>query len=159
MKTLNDLPRVGFPELSDIEKKAVLAATSIRHMAYAPYSNYQVGVAVVSLTDRVYTGVNVENCCYVVPHAEWNALSEMAKNGERQFKILVCVAKDNGIPCSICRQFMREFSGNDLEQVIVLGVGLQGGDIIRCTFADIIGVDSFGPESLGVNPQKYGKSA
>ncbi|MBI5732461.1 cytidine deaminase [Candidatus Jorgensenbacteria bacterium] len=155
MKRLVDLPCVRFGDLNDIEQRAILAATSIRHMAYSPYFKYKVGVAVVSVTDKIYTGVNVENCAAVVPHAEWNALSEMVKNGERQFKVLVCVAQNGGIPCSICRQFMREFSGDNLEEVVVIGVGQQGGDIIRCAFADIIGVDSFSPRSLGVNPLEH----
>jgi cytidine deaminase len=159
MKILANLPRVDFADLSRIEKKAVLAATIIRQMAYAPYSNHKVGAAVVSVTNRIYTGVNVENCCFVAPHAEWNALSDMVKNGEYQFKILVCVAKNKMIPCSICRQFMREFSGEDLQAVTVIGVGEQGGKIIRCTFADIIGVDSFCPKDFGIDPQNYGKSA
>jgi cytidine deaminase len=147
MKILANLPRVEFADLSDIEKKAVLAATSIRHMAYAPYSNRKVGAAVVSVTDRIYSGVNVENSHYIMPHAVWNALSEMVKSGERRFRIIVCVGENKGVPCSMCRKFMREFSGEDLEAVTVIGVSEQGGRIIRCTFADII-VGSFGSEKI-----------
>lgn len=154
MKKVNDLPCVKFRELSHIEREAVRAAKAVWQYAYAPYSGYKVGAAVVSASEKIYTGVNVENVHYKVGHAEEYALGDMVKHGERRFKILVCVAKNGGIPCLSCRQVMREFSGEELDQVIVIGVGSRG-KLIRCTFADIIGVDSFGPADLGIVPEKF----
>lgn len=153
MKTVGDLQVVKFGDLTMMEKKAVNAAQRIQSMAYAPYSNYRVGVAVVSDSDKIYTGVNVENVHYKVNHAEEYALGEMVKDGGRQFKILVCAAKNGGIPCMSCRQVMREFSGEDLSKVVIIGVGED--KMVRCTFADIVGVDSFGPASLGINPLNH----
>lgn len=152
----SDMPLTPMGDLTPEEMEAVKAALDAQKKAYAPYSNYKVGVSVVSASGKIYTGVNVENCAYVVPHGEWNALSEMAKNGERRFKILVCAARENGIPCFICRQFMREFSGENLDEVIVIGVALGNPEmVIRCTFGQMVGIDSFGPESLGVHPTDH----
>ena len=154
MKKTADLPKVRWADLSTLEQLAVLEAKAVQRKAYAPYSKYRVGVAVVSITNRIYTGVNVENVHYKVGHAEEYALGEMVKNGERQFRILICVAKNGGIPCMSCRQCMREFSGEDLEAVTILGVG-DGEEIIKCPFSDIVGVDSFGPADLGIDPLKF----
>ncbi|MDO8523398.1 MAG: cytidine deaminase [bacterium] len=158
MKKTVDLPKVSLADLSASEKDAVVAAMRVQKNAYAPYSNYHVGVAVVSITDQIYTGVNVENVHYKVGHAEEYALGDMAKHGERQFKILVCSAKNGGIPCMSCRQTMREFSGENLDAVTIIGVGedvKKTQQVIKCTFADIIGVDSFGPADLGIDPSKF----
>jgi cytidine deaminase len=144
-----ELRRIPVGKLSPLEKRAVEAALRVRENAYAPYSNYKVGAAVVSATGKIYTGVNVENCVYSVPHAERNALAEMAKHGERRFTILACVAANGGVPCLSCRQDMREFSGRDLDAVTVIGMGTDEPDrVIRCTFGSLVGVDSFGPEDL-----------
>src|SRR3989344_1242661 len=148
MKKTADLPKVDWNNLSALERNAVRQAMFVQKNAYAPYSNYHVGVAVVSVTDQIYTGVNVENVHYKVGHAEEYALGDMVKHGERQFKILVCAAKNGGIPCMSCRQTMREFSGEDLDAVNVIGVGDDVAitqEVIKCTFGDIVGVDSFGP--------------
>ena len=61
MKKTSDLQIVNFQDLTYLEQRAVFAAREVQPMAYAPYSNYKVGVAVVSISDRIYTGVNVEN--------------------------------------------------------------------------------------------------
>ncbi|MBI2035151.1 MAG: cytidine deaminase [Candidatus Liptonbacteria bacterium] len=151
-----DLPQVVYRTLHPKEKEVVLSAVDIQSSAYAPYSNYKVGVAILGTNGKIYTGVNVENVFYKAMHAEEVALSEMAKDKCRRFMTLCCAALNGGIPCLSCRQFMREFSGEDLEDVIIIGVknGIQDR-VIRCTFADIIGVDSFGPQDLGINPMKY----
>jgi cytidine deaminase len=156
MKKADNLPRVKLTNLSEQEQTAVRIARAVRENAYAPYSNYKVGVAVISVGGRIYSGVNVENVHYKVPHAEENALAEMAKWGERQWKVLVCAAKYNGVPCMSCRQVMREFSGEDLDKPVVIGVAVDDAEtVIRCTFAEAIETDSFGPKSLGIDPQKY----
>ena len=158
MKKTADLPKVYWDDLSALEKNAVRQAMHVQKNAYAPYSNYHVGVAVVSAKDQIYTGVNVENVHYKVGHAEEYALGDMAKHGERQFKILVCAAKNGGIPCMSCRQTMREFSGENLDAVTIIGVGddvTTTYQVIKCTFSDIVGVDSFGPADLGIDPLKF----
>lgn len=147
--------RVRLEELSELERCAVSAAVKVRNFAYAPYSGYKVGAAVVGMSGRIYTGVNVENVHFKVPHAEENALSEMVKHGERRFQILVCAATDAGVPCMSCLQFMREFSGEDLLKIIVIGVGVENKTIIRCTFDAALRESSFGPRTLGINPQEH----
>jgi cytidine deaminase len=153
----SELPRVSVSSLESLVQEAIARALAVRNNAYPPYSNdYKVGAAVISITGQIYTGVNVENCAFKVPHAEENALCEMAKNGERQFTILICVAKNGGVPCLSCRQFMREFSGPDLDAVTVVGVAVEDPTLATvCTFGRLVGVDSFGPEDLDVDPSKH----
>lgn len=144
-----------FEDLDDLEKVAVLEAERIYPNAYAPYSNSKSGSAVISISGILYSGVNVENTAYQTYHSEINALCEMVKAGERQFKVMACVAKNISIPCSICRKIMREFSGENLKEVTIISVGInENGSrrIIKYTFADVIGIGSF---SLSNNPLDF----
>jgi len=70
MKKVSDLKVIRQGELNVLEQAALLAAIQVQPKAYAPYSNYKVGVAVVSRSNRIFTGVNVENVHYKVPHAD-----------------------------------------------------------------------------------------
>jgi cytidine deaminase len=86
-----------------------------------------------------------------------NACAAMCAAGERQFVVLVCAAKDNGIPCGICLQIAREWAGPDLSKTIVIGVSTEDTTrVTRCTFEEAIQVtDAFGPGSLGINPHEH----
>lgn len=153
---VGNLPRVPLAALSREEKRLIAAARAVQKNAYAPISGYKVGVAVRDASGRIHTGVNVENHLLVVPHAEVLALGEMAKKGGRRFTALAEVSPNGGIPCPMCRGYMREFSGEDLTAVVVIGATPDDKRwVTRCTFADIIGEDSFGPGDLGIDPTKF----
>ncbi len=84
--------------------------------AYAPYSKFQVGAALLTDTGKVYTGVNVENASFgATICAERTAFVKAVSDGHRKFKA-IAVASSGGeaYPCGICRQFMFEF-GDDLD--------------------------------------------
>lgn len=95
-------------------------ADSVRKNAYAPYSGFHVGAALLTGSGRVYTGVNVENASFGgTICAERTAFLKAISEGERDFKA-IAIAADNGeaLPCGICRQFMYEF---DPELKVITG--------------------------------------
>ena len=106
--------------LTDSQQQALLdAARQARGRAYAPYSNYPVGAAVLDESGRIHAGCNVENAAY--PEglcAEAAALAAMVLAGGRQARaVLVVGSGDAGnwiTPCGGCRQKLREFGAADL---------------------------------------------
>ena len=98
--------------------------------AYAPYSGYKVGAAILCADGTVYHGCNIENASYGVTNcAERTALFKAVYDGKRDFTaIAVCGGKDGIItgtfpPCGVCRQALREFCGDDF---LVYLVGPDG---------------------------------
>lgn len=102
-------------------------AMKARKMAYAPYSQFQVGAALLCTDGSVYTGCNVENASYGAANcAERTAFFKAVSEGKRSFRaIAVAGGKKDTVdlepcpPCGICRQVMEEFCSPDF--VIVLG--------------------------------------
>ncbi len=88
--------------------------------AYAPFSGYQVGAALLGADGKVYTGVNVENSSYGgAICAERTACVKAVSEGCREFSAMAIATKDgDGFPCGICRQFLYEFAP---DLVIILG--------------------------------------
>ncbi len=79
--------------------------------AYAPFSGFNVGAALLTGSGKVYTGVNVENSSYGgTICAERTAFTKAISEGEREFKAIAIAADGTeAMPCGICRQFMYEF--------------------------------------------------
>ena len=101
------------------EELIALAKEAMTH-AYAPYSGYQVGAALLCADGSVYRGCNIENAAYGPTNcAERTAFFQAVYDGHREFTaIAVCGGKDGVItgfcpPCGVCRQVMREFCGED----------------------------------------------
>jgi len=84
--------------------------------AYAPYSGYKVGAALLTKDGSIYTGVNIENSSYGASIcAERTAAAKAISEGHRSFAALAVAAPDTGEPawpCGICRQFIFEFGGD-----------------------------------------------
>ena len=94
------------------DRELVAAATRFRENAYAPYSRFAVGAALLARSGRVYGGVNVENASYPVGIcAERAAIARAVTDGERAFDALAVVADTPDVcaPCGMCRQVMAEF--------------------------------------------------
>ena len=122
----------------------VRIASQVRKWAYTPYSNYQVGAAVLTESGRIYDGVNIENAAYPVTIcAERNAIFKAVSNGERKFQAIAVVTKDGGTPCGSCRQVMAEFS----PEMLVIMADDKGKITAEKKLSDLL-PGAFGAESL-----------
>ena len=121
-----------------------LAREALLH-AYAPYSGYQVGAALLCEDGAVYQGCNIENASFTPTIcAERNAMFKAVYDGHRDFAaIAVCGGKDGVItgafpPCGVCRQVMREFCRDDFRILMVDADGWQThtlGEILPFSFS------------------------
>lgn len=113
--------------------------------AYAPYSNYKVGAAVLWDTGNITSGTNVENASYgLTVCAERNAITTGIGMGERKITAIAIAVgtEDMPAPCGACRQVIREFAS---DCVILLS---NGSGKINQTSLKKLFPDSFGPEFL-----------
>ncbi len=135
--------------LTDSQEEALLAAARhARRQAYAPYSNYAVGAAVMDAQGRIHAGCNVENAAY--PEglcAEAAAISAMVLAGGRQLRAVLVLGSGGAgrwiTPCGGCRQKLREFGTPD---VLVLSANEQALGP-RHSLAQLL-PESFGPDHL-----------
>ena len=99
------------------------AARNVRFNAYAPYSDYLVGAALLSSTGKTYIGCNIENASYgVTMCAERVAMSSMVAAGEYSIKAFAIVTSgpEIGVPCGMCLQMMAEFAQDKLHILLAL---------------------------------------
>jgi cytidine deaminase len=90
--------------------KIIEAALQAREWAYAPYSHYRVGAALLTASGKIYEGVNIENAAFsATVCAERVAVFKAVSEGERDFVAIAIATKDGGSPCGVCRQVMSEF--------------------------------------------------
>jgi cytidine deaminase len=131
--------------LTDKERdRLIQSANEIRQWAYAPYSYYPVGAALLAASGRVYTGVNIENAAYPSGTcAERVAVFKAVSEGERQFLAIAVVTNNGGSPCGTCRQVLAEFG---LDTLVIIAD--QEGKIIQETTVANLLPGSFGPGDL-----------
>lgn len=129
--------------LDDMEIQAlILGARQAREAAYAPYSKYKVGAAVVAYDDRVFFGCNIENSSYGLSIcAERAAIAAAITAGVTGIRAAVIVTECDppATPCGACRQWMAEF-GSDCMEVICAGLN---GKVVRTTLGKLL-PDAFG---------------
>ena len=124
-------------------EKLVAQAGEARQRAYAPYSGYRVGAALLTKSGRIYTGCNVENAVYpLCTCAERVAVVKAVSEGEQEFDALAVVTENGGAPCGSCRQTLREFG----EDIVVL-IADATGAYRETTVAKLL-PDSFGANDL-----------
>lgn len=105
---------------SNMDQEALAsAARDARTMAYAPYSKYQVGAALLTASGKIFTGCNVENATYPATIcAERVAITKAISEGERDFVAIAVATSTGGTPCGICRQVMSEFAPDMLVVIV-----------------------------------------
>jgi cytidine deaminase len=105
--------------MSEPISSLIEAALDVRSRAYAPYSQFRVGAALLTADGSVFTGCNVENASYgLCLCAERAAVSRAVAAGHQDFKIIVVAATPLASPCGACRQFLFEF-GDTIKVVSV----------------------------------------
>ena len=126
-------------EWDNLLKQAIEA----RENAYAPYSGYKVGAALLATNGKVFKGCNVENASYGPSMcAERVAVFKAVSEGNMDFEAIAVVTVNGGTPCGVCRQVLREFASN-----LSVIIGSVKGDYRILTLPDLL-PQSFGPENL-----------
>jgi len=131
-------------------KDLLNAALAVRGNAYAPYSKFHVGAAILAADGQVYTGCNVENAAYPEGQcAEASAISAMVAGGSLEIREICIVKKGSGLvaPCGGCRQKINEFAGAD---VPIFVQGADGG-LQAYTLGELL------PMAFGKNNLETGK--
>lgn len=146
------MKKIEFDDLSEREIEIFNKAKETMKNAYAPYTNFKVGAAVLSKSGNIYSGCNVESVDLTLStHAEMNAIDTMVAQGGKKIDKIIIVLSSNeeyAVPCGLCRQKILEFSDNDVE---IIGINLMKNDdvknIYRTSLKEVLPY-SFGPEYL-----------
>lgn len=114
----------------------IKAAMEAKEHAYAPYSNFRVGAALLTKEGKIYQGCNIENAGYTPTNcAERTAFFKAVYEGERNFEAIAVNgdADDYLYPCGVCRQVMAEFCTPDFK----VFVSKKNGEYLEFTLAEI----------------------
>ena len=132
----------------------IVKAMKAKEFAYAPYSHFRVGAALLTKSGRIYTGCNVENASFSATNcAERTAVFTAVAQGEQEFTA-IAVNGDNGNylpPCGICRQVLAEFCDLKTFQVILAN---SEQDYRVVTLAELL-PGAFQSKDLVVNGTTY----
>jgi cytidine deaminase len=119
----------------EVRQHLVEAAIQARKWAYAPYSNYAVGAALLTESGKLYDGANVENAAYPTTMcAERVAVFKAVSEGERRFTAIAVATSNGGTPCGSCRQVLAEF-GTD---TMVIIADANGKIVQETTVAELL---------------------
>ena len=146
---ISDLSKESFMEY----KELVEAALEARECAYAPYSHFKVGAALLTGSGKVYKGCNIENAAYSPGNcAERTAVFKAVSEGEKEFLAIAIVGgmENNSemsicSPCGVCRQVLNEFVNAD-EFEVVLGTN-KAENIKIFKLKELLPL-GFGPKNL-----------
>lgn len=123
-------------KLTAIDRNLINIAKKARTKAYAPYSKFKVGAALLGKSGKIYTGCNVENASHgATICAERAALVKAVSEGEKKFKKIAVIAsmKSPCTPCGICRQVLYEFAP-DIEVIMANTKGKMDKATVRELF-------------------------
>jgi cytidine deaminase len=127
-----------------LKRELIQRARRARRRAYAPYSGYAVGAALLASSGRIYTGVNVENAAYPSGTcAERSAAFHAVGRGERGFEAVAVVTENGVAPCGACRQVLSEFG----PEMIVLIADSDGRLVRQLKLSQLLPY-AFGPKHL-----------
>ena len=133
-------------------EELVEMALEARKLAYAPYSKFKVGAALLGKNGVVYKGCNVENASYPATNcAERTAFFSAVSEGQKEFEAIAIVGGSEMVselefcaPCGVCRQVMREFCNPEKFEIIL---ARSKTDYKVFTLAELLPM-SFGPDNL-----------
>ena len=126
------------------DQELITIATEAKNQAYAPYSKFHVGAALLGKSGKVYPGCNVENASYGLTNcAERVAIGVAISSGEKEFEAIAISVKGGGSPCGACRQVLNEFAPN--LRVIMAD---EDGQLVREMTLNQLLPEAFGPKSL-----------
>lgn len=138
----------------ETKKELIRKALEVRERAYAPYSGFQVGAALLGKHGTVFLGCNVENAAYTPTNCgERTAFFQAIAQGEREFSAIAIVGgaagsvsgeRDYCAPCGVCRQVMMEFC--DPEEFLVI-LARDEEDFLEYRLSQLLPM-GFGPDSL-----------
>lgn len=135
--------------MPDIVEKLFQTASKARENAYAPYSNFKVGAAILTKDGQVFAGTNIEEAAYKTICAEAAAIANMVTQTGRQVISAVMVVGGSAesemlvTPCGHCRQYLREHMDGEMK------IYVAGPEGVRRIFTlDELLPYSFGPENL-----------
>jgi cytidine deaminase len=132
--------------IEEIDKALFEAAEAVRARAYAPYSKFPVGAAILADDGQIYAGCNVENAAYPVGNcAEPSAIAAMLAGGGTRIRRIYVTGPGTlpVTPCGGCRQRIREFADPGVE---IVSHGVDGTPLVQTL--DQLLPHSFGPEHL-----------
>ena len=130
---------------SQVRETVVRAAVEARVRAYARYSKFQVGAALLAADGRIFTGCNVENASYgLTICAERSAVFTAVAAGQHKFVLLAIASEGGAAPCGACRQVLAEFSPN--LSILLIDVNRQDS-IVEVNLGDLL------PRAFGLNPE------
>lgn len=138
--------------IAETEKKELIKqAIAAMQTAYAPYSHFRVGAALLTRSGRVYQGGNIENAAYTPTNcAERTAFFKAVSEGEREFAAICVVGGKDGVltdyaaPCGVCRQVMMEFC--DPESFLII-LAMDENTYQEYTLKQLL-PEGFGPKNL-----------
>jgi cytidine deaminase len=128
----------------DLRTKLVNQAVAARQRAYAPYSHYMVGAALLTVSGRIFEGANIENAAYPVTIcAERVAVFKAVSEGEKEFVAVAVVTANGGSPCGSCRQVLAEFG---LDTTVIIA-DKDGRVVLETTVGELL-PGAFRPDDL-----------
>jgi cytidine deaminase len=126
------------------KKDLIESAIQAREWAYAPYSHYAVGAALLTASGKVYEGVNIENAAFPTTMcAERVAIYKAVSEGEREFTAIAIATENGGSPCGSCRQVLAEFG----LQTLIIVADVTGKIHLEGTVEKLLPT-AFTPEDL-----------
>lgn len=119
-------------------EKLEIEAREVAEKAYAPYSNFKVGCAILTKSGNIYTGCNMENSSYgLTTCAERNAIAKaVSEEGKLELAAIVVYTptKKPASPCGVCRQVIHEFSRDDIPVISYC----DGKEVLRTSIKSLL---------------------
>lgn len=133
----------GVPS-QEVLSEMIQTALEGQKKAYAPYSNYFVGSALLTKSGSIYSGSNIENASYGLCNcSERTAAFKAISEGDLEFEAIVVATRDGGMPCGACRQVLNEF--NPSMAVITVN---ESGEVQGTFSLDQLLPYAFGPANV-----------